>query len=205
MNRGPLLRVALTGGIATGKSHVLKLFRARSVPTIDADRLAHDAVRPGQPASAALRERFGPEIFLADGSLDRKGLAATVFDDAAARADLEAIVHPPVRRAIADWFARLPADGRTGFAIADVPLLFETGRNDEYDRVIVAACDPDTQVRRVMTRDGWSEADARKRLAAQLPIQAKVLTADFVIRTDGNLDETADQVDAICSTLRGRR
>ena len=202
MTQGSLLQVALTGGIATGKSHILELFRERSVPTIDADRLAHDAVQPGQPALVAIRERFGPEIFFANGSLDRKRLAVTVFDNASARADLETIVHPPVRRAITEWFAQLLNDGRIGFAVADIPLLFEARRNDAFDRVIVAACNPEAQVRRVMKRDGWSEAAARKRLAAQLPLQVKIAAADFVIRTDGSKNETASQVENICKTLR---
>ena len=202
MTQGSLLRVALTGGIATGKSHILELFRERSVPTIDADRLAHDAVEPGQPALVAIRDRFGPQNFFANGSLDRKRLAATVFDNASARADLEAIVHPPVRQAITKWFSQLLNDGHTGFAVADIPLLFETRRNDEFDRVIVAACNPEDQVRRVIKRDAWSEAAARKRLAAQLPLQVKIAAADFVIRTDGSKNETASQVEKICKTLR---
>ena len=197
-----MLRVALTGGIATGKSYVLRLLQTHGVPTIDADELARAAVEPGQPAHAAIRDRFGDEVVRADGALDRAGLGAIVFRDAAARMDLEAIVHPPVRQAIDDWFnARAAADSPPPFAVADIPLLFETGRDDEFDRVIVVACDPETQVARVMARDGLSETEARRRLAAQLPIGDKVDRASRVVTTGGSFDETARQVDELCRNL----
>ena len=129
-----MLRVALTGGIGTGKSHVVRLLRRRAVPTIDADQLARAAVQPGQPATEALRARFEPGIFAADGSLDRPRLGRLVFADAAARAELEARVHPPVRRAIDAWFGRCAACTRAPFAIADIPLLFETARAGAVSR-----------------------------------------------------------------------
>ena len=197
-----MLRVALTGGIATGKSHVLRLLGARGVPTIDADRLAREVVMPGQPAWHALRKRFGFGICREDGSIDRPRLGATVFADNAARADLESIVHPPVRKAIANWFDDRATEACLQFAIADIPLLFETGRAAEYDRVIVTACRPETQLTRVMDRNGLSEDDARKRLAAQLPIDDKVAQADFIIRTDGSFVETEGWVDEISAALR---
>lgn len=197
-----MLRVALTGGIATGKSYVLRLLQTHGVPTIDADELARAAVEPGRPAHAAIRDRFGDGVVRADGALDRVGLGAIVFRDAAARMDLEAIVHPPVRQAIDDWFnARAAADSPPPFAVADIPLLFETGRDDEFDRVIVVACDPETQVARVMARDGLSETEARRRLAAQLPIGDKVDRASRVVTTGGSFDETARQVDELCRSL----
>ena len=197
-----MLRVALTGGIGTGKTYVIRLLRDRAVPTIDADQLARDAVQPDQPGAAALRARFGAEVFHPDGSLDRPRLGTIIFDDREARADLEAIVHPPVRRAIAAWFQRCADDGQTPFAVADIPLLFETGRAAEFDRVVVVACTPDTQVRRVVERDALPEADARKRLAAQLPIAGKMAAADIVIQTDGSFADTERQVNELCRTLR---
>jgi len=193
-------RVALTGGIATGKSHVRARLATLGVPTIDADRLARDAVAPGTAGLNEVVRRFGPTILDERGSLDRKKLAAIVFTDPAARRDLEAIVHPRVRAAIDDWFAALPA--ATAFAVADIPLLYETGREAEFDSVIVVAADPETQVERVMTRDSASEADARARLAAQLPIDHKARRADFVIRTDGTFAETDGQIDAVLHQLR---
>ncbi len=196
-----MLRVALTGGIGTGKSYVVRLLRGRAVPTIDADQLARAAVQPGQPASVRLRDRFGPDLFAADGSLDRIRLGRLVFADAAARAALEALVHPPVREAVDAWFRRCRASTGARFAVADIPLLFEAGRADAFDRVVVVACDPALQLRRVMARDGLPAADVRRRIAAQLPIADKVARADAVVRTDGSFDETDRQVASLCRAL----
>ena len=187
-----MLRVALTGGIATGKSYCLSKFASFGVPVLDADKLAREAVVPGSPALAAVSARFGPTVMRADGSLDRAALGRIVFSDRAARADLEAIVHPEVYHRISEWFASTPP--KTRLAIADVPLLFETGHNHDFDRVIVTACTPAEQMRRLIARDGLSEADARARLNAQWPIEEKVARGDYIIRTDGTLADTDVQV-----------
>jgi len=194
-----MLQVALTGGIATGKSYCLARFAALDVPVIDADRLARLAVAPGTPGLAAIVERFGAAVVRGDGSLDRPALAAIVFADRAARADLEAIVHPDVYRRIREWFARLPTS--TPLAIADIPLLFETGHEHDFDAVIVAACSVDQQLRRLVDRDAMSEADARARLDAQWPIQEKVKRADYVIHTDGTFAETDTEIERVHRAL----
>ncbi len=186
-----MLRVALTGGIATGKSYCLAKLASFGVPVLDADKLAREAVVPGSPALAAVAARFGAAVMRADGSLDRAALGRIVFSDRAARADLEAIVHPEVYHRISEWFASMP---KTRVAIADVPLLFETGHNHDFDRVLVAACTQAEQLRRLITRDGLSEADARARLNAQWPIEEKVARGDYIIRTDGTLADTDEQV-----------
>jgi len=195
-------RVGLTGGIATGKSHVRAQFEQRGVPTIDADVLAREAVAPGTLGLAAVVRRFGDGVLNATGALDRRRLAEIVFGDATARRDLEAIIHPEVQRATDDWFARLDASAHP-FAIADIPLLYEAGRETAFDAVIVVACDPETQVRRVMARDAVTETEARQRLAAQMPIQDKVLRAQFVIWTDGTHEQTNEQVQEIYERLMG--
>jgi dephospho-CoA kinase len=197
---GNVRRIALTGGIATGKSHVRARFAALGVPTIDSDTLAHQAVAPGTRGLAAVVDRFGRGVLDAGASLDRRKLAAIVFSDPAARADLEGIIHPIVRDETERWFASLEP-GRHRFAIADIPLLFEVGRERDFDAVIVAACDPATQLRRVMTRDGLTEDEARQRLAAQLPIADKVARADFVIATDGPFENTDRQVTDVYERL----
>ena len=197
-----LLRVALTGGIATGKSYVLARLGRRGVPTIDADRVARDVVRPGRPAWAALVERFGADICRPDRQVDRARLGGIVFADAAARADLEAIVHPPVRQAIADWFEAREAEARSTLAVADIPLLYETRREGSFDRVVVTACPPEMQERRIVDRDGLPVEEARRRIEAQLPIEHKAARADFVVRTDGTFEETDRQVDAVLEALR---
>src|SRR5580765_3415462 len=194
-----MLRVALSGGIATGKSYCLARFAALGVPSIDADRLARDAVAPGSRALAEVAARFGAPILLPDGSLNRAALGRIVFTDRAARADLEAIVHPEVYRRIGEWFATLPPSTR--LAIADIPLLFETGHNHDFDRVVVAACAPAEQLRRLITRDGLSERDARARLQSQWPIAEKESRADYVIRTDGTASDTDAQVRTIYELL----
>lgn len=194
--------VALTGGIATGKSYVRSRFEALGVPTIDSDVLAREVVAPGTPGLEAVVRAFGPDILDASGTLDRKRLGAIVFSDPAKRRALEAIIHPAVRRASDAWFASL--DPATPFAIADIPLLYETGRDKDFDAVIVTACDPDEQVRRVVRRDGLTEVEAKQRIAAQLPIEDKVSRADFVIRTDGSFAETDRQVRDVNESLERR-
>jgi dephospho-CoA kinase len=194
-----MLRVGLTGGIATGKSYCLARFATLGVPVVDADLLARDAVAPGSRALADVATRFGASILLPDGSLDRAALGRIVFTDRAARTDLEAIVHPEVYRRIGEWFAARPP--ATRLAIADIPLLFETGHEHDFERVIVAACDPQQQLRRLMQRDSLSEAEARARLNAQWPVEEKVARADYVIRTDGSVADTDSQVRTVYEML----
>jgi dephospho-CoA kinase len=198
-----MVRIALTGGIATGKSYVRARLDALGVPTIDADTLAREAVRPGTAALDRIVERFGPGVLQPDGTLDRRALGTVVFADEAARRDLEAIVHPAVRQAIAAWFAERRRLGAP-LAVADIPLLFETRRARAFDMVLVTACSPEEQVDRVRQRDGLSEEEARARVAAQIPIDEKVRRADHVIRTDGSREETDRQVDALVASLRRR-
>jgi dephospho-CoA kinase len=196
-----MLKVALTGGIGTGKSVVRARFEARGVLAIDADAVVHEALGAGTAVTARVAECFGPAILTADGAVNRPKLASLVFADEEARRALEALVHPHVFAVILDWFAGLAERGTTGWALADIPLLFETRRERWFDKVIVAACDPDEQVRRVMARDGSQEADVRARLNAQWPIGDKVARADFVVWTDRGFDETDRQVAAIYRAL----
>jgi dephospho-CoA kinase len=199
-----LLRVGLTGGIATGKSYVTQRLQAAGLPTIDADRLAREAVAPGSEGLRAVVNRFGRDMLTDAGALDRPRLAAVIFRDASARADLEALIHPEVRRRIADWQTQLARHGYRGPVIADIPLLFETGRTGDFDALVVVACEPATQRARLMARDGLTAEDADRRMAAQWPITHKVRGADFVVRTDGTFAETDAQVDALVVQLRAQ-
>jgi dephospho-CoA kinase len=194
-----MLTVALTGGIATGKSYCLKRFADLGAPVIDADVLAREAVARGTPALNAVVERFGAGVLTPAGDLNRSALARIVFSDPRARATLEAIVHPEVYRRIREWFANLPPG--TTLGIADIPLLYETGQEHEFDRVIVAACDVVEQIRRMVVRDGFTDADARARLAAQWPIDEKVARAPIVIWTDRGFEETDRQIDEVYRSL----
>jgi dephospho-CoA kinase len=185
-------RVGLTGGIATGKTVVGAEFERLGVPTIDADVVARDVVAPGTPALALILARFGPGVLDADGALDRRKLGSIVFADEAARHDLEQIVHPAVKAAIDLWLDSMSATHNV--AVAVIPLLYETGRERDFDVVITTACSPDEQLRRVMTRDSLNELQAKQRIVAQLSTEEKVRRADYAIWTDGTYEKPKRQV-----------
>lgn len=185
----------MTGGIATGKTYVADRLRAAGVPIVDADVLAREVVALGTPALAAVRQRFGPDVIRRDGTMDRIRVGQIIFKDKRARQDLEAIIHPAVQKAVDKYFATLPK--KTPFAVADIPLLFETGRENQFSDVIVVACPRPMQLARVMERNKLSKEDAERRLAAQWPIEKKIEKATFVIKTDGTFEETNDQVDKL--------
>lgn len=167
---------------------------------IDSDSLAHGVMGPGTEATAAILHRFGPDVAASDGSIDRSKLGPIVFADPSARRDLEAIVHPAVYRAIAAAVRGFESGGDAPIVVVDIPLLFETGHAGEFDRVIVTACEPATQIRRLKER-GLTEEAARQRLTAQLPNETKIARADYVIRTDGTYEETDRQIAAVLSDL----
>ena len=194
-----MLKIALTGGIATGKSYVLDRFRRRGIPVLDADTLAHGVMAPGTEATVAIAARFGAVIG-ADGAVDRAKLGPIVFADENARKDLEAIVHPAVYRAIAAGLRAFERIGGYPFVVVDVPLLFETGHAGDFDRVIVTAAPVEVQLERLRARN-LTESEARQRLAAQQPTAAKVARANFVVRTDGTFEETDRQVQEILRAL----
>ncbi len=196
-----MLKVALTGGIATGKSYVLGRFREHGVPCLDADELAHEATSAGTDATAAIAARFGDDILGPDGSVNRVKLGPIVFADPAARTELEAIVHPAVYRALSAAIRALESTGEAPLVIADIPLLFETRADKQFDRIIVTSCPPEVQIARLVGR-GLSEVAAGQRVAAQWPIDEKVSRADFVIRTDGTFAETNRQVDQVLKALQ---
>lgn len=196
------LRVALTGGIATGKSYVLACFADAGIPTVDADELARRAVRPGGSGALAIRARFGPDVVRPNGTINRARLARRVFQDPAERRALEAIVHPLVRGALETFFAALaPANGP--FAVAAIPLLFETGQPETFDRVVVTACPRAVQLERLRRRDGLTEGEMQQRLDAQLPTDEKIRRADYVVWTDRSHSEVDAQVTAVVAALRG--
>jgi dephospho-CoA kinase len=190
--------VALTGGIATGKSHCLAVFKSLGAPVIDADQVARDVVAPGSDGLAAVVKQFGRSVLLPSGQLNRAALGMVIFADPAARQHLEDIIHPRVNAVIERWFADLTEP----LGIADIPLLFETSREDDFDRIVVAACRPDQQLARLVARTHLSEADARSRIAAQLPLADKVARADYVIDTGGTKDQTEARTKAVWKKLQ---
>ena len=190
----------MTGGAATGKSYVLEQFRRAGIPTLVADDLAHGVTAAGTEATAAIAARFGADVIAADGSVDRAVLGPIVFADETARRELEAIVHPAVYRAIAAGLRAFEKSGDT-VAVVEIPLLFESGHAKDFDRVIVTACPPETQLARLAER-GISEARARQILAAQKPTAEKTAQADYVIDTGSSTSETDSQVRALLAQLR---
>jgi len=193
-------RIALTGGMGSGKSHVRAVFAALGVPTIDADTLARDVVAHGTPGFDAVVATFGRGILTADGDLDRRALASVVFADIEKRRALEAILHPAIKGAIDQWFASLSPDAQP-FAIADIPLLYEVGLDKEYDEVIVTTCSPEAQVKRIMARDNLDATEVQHRLDAQMPLNEKAKRATYVIDTNGSLVQTNAQVHKLYQQL----
>jgi dephospho-CoA kinase len=196
-----MLKIGLTGGIATGKSYVLERLRRRGVPCLDADDISHGVTAAGTEATIAIAERFGETILAADGSVNRQALGPIVFADATARRDLEAILHPAIYRSILAGLRGFELLGQYSFAVVAVPLLFETGHEKDYDRVVVTTCAPGLQMRRLRER-GLSEEAAAQRIDAQWPTADKAARAAFVIQTDASFEETDRQVDDLVAALK---
>jgi dephospho-CoA kinase len=194
-----MLKIALTGGAATGKSYVLEQFRRAGVPVLVADDIAHGVTAAGTEATAAIAARFGADVLGADGSVNREVLGPIVFGDEASRRELEAIVHPAVYRTIAIALRAFEKSGDR-LAVVEIPLLYESGHAHDFDRVIVTACPPDTQLRRLVAR-GLSETRARQILAAQMRTDEKAARADYVVDTSGTPEQTDAQVGQILRTL----
>jgi dephospho-CoA kinase len=190
--------VGLTGGIGSGKSTVAEMLRDHGAVILDADAFARDAVARGTEALRRVVERFGPEVLAGDGSLDRGALARIVFADPEALGDLEAIVHPEVRRMIADG-VREHLDTDDVVVLVN-PLLIEMGAHRDCDTVVVVSANPDTQVRRATAR-GLSEDDVRARIAAQLPLEERAAQADVLLDNEGSFDELRAQVDRLWQRL----
>ena len=196
-----MLLVGLTGGIGSGKSTVSEMLAEHGAVILDADAFARDAVRIGSPSHDRVVERFGPEVVLSDGELDRPKLAEIVFADEASRRDLEAIVHPEVRRRIADEI-RANAD-TSRVVVLESPLLIEMGQHGLCDVVVVVAASADDAITRLVAR-GMREADARARQAAQLPLREKAKVADVLLDNGGDLQELRAQVERLWEDLVAR-
>lgn len=187
--------IGLTGGIATGKSTVAAMLTAHGATLIDADELARTAVRPGERTLARVAERFGDGVLLADGSLNRERLGDIVFADAAARRDLERITHPRILELMQDGVAAALARDAPA-VVVDIPLLFESGREEMFEGVLLVYTTPEIQLHRLRERDSLDESSARQRVAAQLPIEEKRARATWIIDNGGSLAQTQRQVHA---------
>ncbi len=196
-----MLVVGLTGGIGSGKSTVSGLLAERGAVIIDADAIVRELQAPGGEAYAAIVERFGPDVVLVDGTLDRAGLAELVFSDEAARADLNAITHPLVGRVMAERMAAQAGTDRV--VVLDVPLMAERGRAAyPVAAVIVVDCPVEVAVRRLVEHRGFSADDARARVAAQVSREQRLAMADFVIDNSGPPEALAPQIEALWTSLQ---
>ena len=198
-----MLHVGLTGGLASGKSFVGRSLAGLGCFLIQADELGHQVIEPGGEAYESVVALFGKAILNADGRIDRRRLAALVFADPERLAQLNALVHPPVKareKALVAAFAR---DHPDGIAVTEAAILVETGSYKDYDRLIVAVCRPEQQVERAMERDGASREEVLNRLRRQIPLDEKARYADFVIDTSGTKEDTLQQVRTVYESLRG--
>jgi dephospho-CoA kinase len=196
-----MIKVALTGGVASGKSTVASLLREAGLPVIDSDMVARQAVAPGKPAWEALRQNFGSEFFAPDGSLDRQTLARHVFTRPEARRKLDQLIHPWIALELQELLAQLQSGGEE-LVVVEIPLLFELGLEHLYDRIIVVFADETSQKQRVARRDFREPDEVAGILAAQGVWRQKVAQGNFVVDNSGSLTATRKQVKKIIGELR---
>jgi dephospho-CoA kinase len=196
-----MLRLGLTGGIASGKSAVAAMLRDLGFSVLDADSLAHKLIEPGQPAYDEVLQEFGPSIADAGGRIDRTKLAAIVFGDRAKLDRLNAIVHPRVAEVISRQFEEWQRQGTRDVAFVEAALIIEAGIHKTLEGLVVAWCEPEQQFERLRAR-GLSEAEARRRIGAQLPVEEKLRFATEKIDCSGSLERTRRQVEAFAARLR---
>jgi len=197
-----MLRVGLTGGLASGKSFVGQQLAALGCLLIEADEIGHQVQQPGAEAYQPIVDEFGPEILNPDGTLDRRRLAAEVFSKPERLEKLNALVHPPVRarieKMIADFSARRP----DGIAVTEAAILIETGVYRRYDRLIVVVAREEQQIERAMARDRLTREEVIEKMRRQMPTAEKVKYADYVIDTSGAKQHTIDQTRSVYQSLR---
>ncbi|HYA97965.1 MAG TPA: dephospho-CoA kinase [Methylomirabilota bacterium] len=196
-----MLRLGLTGGIASGKSAVAAMLRELGFPVLDADSLAHRLIEPGKPAHDAVVREFGHDIQDPTGKIDRAKLGAAVFGNREKLERLNSIVHPLVKQEIQRQFAEWDTAGRDAAAFAEAALILEAGYQDQLDGVVVAWCRPEQQLERLRAR-GMSAEEASKRIAAQMPVEEKLRRATERIDCSGTLEQTRAQVQALAERLR---
>lgn len=188
--------VGLTGGIACGKSTVSRMFEQLGCVIIDADQVAREVVAPGEEGLEAVVRRFGPSVLNEDGTLDRKSLGDLVFKEEKARQDLNAILHPLIRKRMNQKKEKALKD-HPPLIIMDIPLLYESKQEQTVEAVIVVYVSPDEQLRRLMERDHLTHDDAKRRINSQWSIEEKKQRADYLVDNSGSLSETREQVESL--------
>lgn len=197
-----MLLVGLTGGIASGKSLVSRVFRELGAHVIDADRIVHELLKPDEPAWKEVVDYFGDQILLPDRCINRRKLGSIVFRDEEKRIWLNSCIHPRVFNAYQAQVRRLRPVARREVVVFDAALLIETGYHRKMDRVVVVYAGPDQQLARLRERDRFTEGEARERIRAQMPLSEKRLQADYVIENTGSREETESQARAVFVELR---
>ncbi|MBL8188615.1 MAG: dephospho-CoA kinase [Acidobacteria bacterium] len=197
-----MLKVGLTGGIATGKSFVLSVLRELGCEVMDADQTAREVVEPGQPAFAEIVAHFGQEVVGEDGKLNRGKLGAIIFNNPAEREKLNSIVHPRVFEAQARWMVEVERRNPQAIVVIDAALMIETGSYRRFDQIIVVHCDPDIQLQRLMERNTLTKEEAMARISSQMPSAEKLKFADFAINTSLGFDDTRRQIESLYEQLR---
>lgn len=200
-----MLRVGLTGGIATGKSFVSSVLRELGSEVIDADQVAHQVIEPGEAAYHEIIREFSADVpgLVSDtGAIDRARLGAFVFSHPERLKQLNAIVHPQVFAAQEKWFAEIAARNPEAIVFVDAALMIETGSYKRFDKVVVVYCDPPLQLERLMARNNLPREAAQARIAAQMPTAEKLKFADYTINTSGSFDETREQVTQLYFKLK---
>ena len=197
-----MLKVGLTGGLASGKTFVGEALASHGCLLIQADELGHEALAPGGEAYDAVVREFGREILTDGGLIDRQQLATQAFGSPERLVRLNALVHPPVMRREEQLIVEFAARQPQGIAVVEAAILIETGSYKRFDRIILVWCGEEQQVERALRRDGAVEADVRARISRQMPLEEKRKFADFVIDTSGWKEETVRQARAVYETLR---
>jgi len=198
-----MLKLGLTGGIASGKSAVAAILRELGFPVLDADSISHKLMEPGPPAHDEILQAFGADLADPSGRIDRHKLAAIVFADPSKLAKLNSILHPRVDKIIFDQLDAWQKSGVHSAAFVEAALLIEAGMAPRLDGLVVAWCTPEQQLERLRAR-GMSETEVRRRIAAQLPIDEKLKHATYSINCSGTLEETRAQVQALAAKLHKR-
>jgi len=199
-----MLNVGLTGGIATGKSTVVRMLVRRGARVIDHDALVHALQEPGRPVWNRIVEAFGRDILDAEGRIDRKKLGALVFGNEERRRSLEGIVHPAVLEEAQRERDRIGREDARAIVLSDIPLLLEVGMQGLFDLILLVYSPPETQIARVMKRNRMTRDEAVARLKAQMPIDEKLTYADLVVRNDGTMRDLEKRVDEVWQELLAR-
>ncbi len=197
-----MLRVGLTGGLASGKSFVGEALAALGCHLLKADELGHRLLMPDTEVYRKVLAEFGPSILDPEGRIHRRALASVVFADAEKLARLNAIVHPAVIEEEERWMARVQSEDPHGIAVVEAAILIETGSYRRFDRIVLAVCSREQQIERAMKRDGLSREEAIQRLERQMPLEEKTRFADFIIDTSGEKEQTLAQVRRLYEELR---